>query len=167
MRSWKGALRMGGVFLLGLLLAGGASAETRSSSKLIVPKVALQKTNDQTMTGGKANFPPAENIPGTGAHIAKRLDEISKQIDLLSQHLSRQEKQQAALRNEFLAFQKEAQRPVCSEGLQSMHPGTGARENCSPYGCNAVSGLCRTTCSVTAHCGPKFYCDNGRCVPGR
>ena len=39
----------------------------------------------------------------------------------------------------------------------------GATQSCGSFACNDVSGLCHTTCTVTAHCS-EGACYNGQCL---
>jgi len=56
----------------------------------------------------------------------------------------------------------------CATPVESRNT-AGASSDCSRagYGCEAVSGLCRTTCQTSDMCAPGFLCDTGvqHCVP--
>ncbi|WP_437586790.1 Kelch repeat-containing protein [Sorangium sp. So ce1000] len=44
---------------------------------------------------------------------------------------------------------------VCPESLS---------QDCSPFACNPVDGLCQTECAVVSDCAPDFACRQGKCV---
>lgn len=51
-------------------------------------------------------------------------------------------------------------RAFCSDSHTSMNS-RGAKNNCNAYGCDAVTGLCRTVCTSSDQCNPSFsaLCD--------
>ncbi|WP_433928223.1 kelch repeat-containing protein [Sorangium cellulosum] len=44
---------------------------------------------------------------------------------------------------------------VCPESLS---------QDCSPFACNPVDGLCQTECAAVSDCAPDFACRQGKCV---
>lgn len=63
--------------------------------------------------------------------------------------------------------------PYCIDSTTSANADTcsgggacvdGGPQDCAPFGCNAASGLCRSTCTTTSDCAPGFTCAGGSCT---
>jgi hypothetical protein len=50
-------------------------------------------------------------------------------------------------------------RIYCSEDNKLSMNTAGEKENCEPYVCNRVSGLCKTMCATTGDCTGGYTCD--------
>lgn len=64
------------------------------------------------------------------------------------------------------AAQKKADVRFFCEGYVTSKNSLGASESCSPFRCNAVTGLCNKRCATAADCASGFGCDwtNGSCT---
>jgi len=152
--------------------AEAEDARPELKTRLVLPRSTspAQKTGG-TVQGSPAPLPAAENIPGSIPNILKRLDELSTRLDQLSTRLTSLEQHQQSLRSDYTAFKEKARGPYCETAQRSVNPMTGAAETCAAYACNEVTGLCRTSCSVTAQCAPQHVCDRdlgqGQCIRAR
>lgn len=110
-----------------------------------------------------------EKIPGSPENLKMRIEQLEKNIKILQRTMNATKKEVGQLRDELSRSLKLDAPPICADVYHSKRPGTGASVSCSPYGCEPSSGLCRTRCTGSADCAPKFFCDTtvSQCVPSQ
>lgn len=167
---------IGNFMVVGMLLLAGSvgadrfvfaeEATSTTKTKMITPRSLTTTENKKNTTqGGKVSLPDAENIPGSVPNILKRLDELTRHVDTLSKRLAKLEQGQNELRNELKVLKEKTRGPECSPDASiSTNPATGETQNCKPYQCNPVSGLCETGCTYSDRCAMGYVCYEYHCV---
>jgi hypothetical protein len=159
------------ILALSLLLAGSVQAQQPMTVQRVQPATAAQPANTAQSTQATKVAKPDAVGPmveldqkAINAQLTKRNKELRAQVVRLKE-------ENASLHARIAEFTKPGGsevRAFCPTGTTSRNT-AGATANCARLGgytCEAVSGLCRTSCQTTDMCAPGWTCDTAaqQCV---
>lgn len=104
-------------------------------------------------------------VPGSLEDVNKKLQALTQRVNALETAL---EQRLTLMEDAYRQLQHSTQKPQCSADMQiSVDPASGATDDCKPYACNQVEGLCRTSCRSTSDCALGAVCNNYHCTFAR
>ncbi len=131
---------------------------------LILPK-SQAKLKDSSVK----QAPLPDTVPGSIPDILNQLKMLNEKLNQFESYftakLNRLEMSYAELKNDYLKFKQGSQKPQCSSDQRySVNPSNNSKEDCAPYACNPVTGLCRNNCVKTGEqCATGVaVCDRGK-----
>jgi hypothetical protein len=124
------------------------------------PDASAPSTSAPSATrAGTGTVAAAPGTPIIGDDTDARIAQLQEDVRLLFEQIAELREQQRELSDSVTFLKANAVRPVCSaDGTHSVHP-NGQRENCSPYACNAVEGVCRKQCTRSDQCARNHVCE--------
>lgn len=113
--------------------------------------------------------PPVATQPATSSQAQPSQLQLNTEEAQLKRRIAELEHDNAELNKRVQAFTSLGGSNVhayCPVGSPQLSRNTsGAEENCGfgGYLCDSVSGLCRSSCTISDHCSTGYDCDDGRC----
>ncbi|HSM68112.1 MAG TPA: hypothetical protein VK830_00240 [Xanthomonadales bacterium] len=129
------------------------------------PRLVLPQTKNAANEKLDAEAKVLPTVPGSLEDVNNKLQALTQRVNALEIAF---ERRMARMEDAYQQLRHSTQKPQCSAGLQvSVDPVSGATDDCKPYECNQVEGLCRTSCRDTADCASGAVCNNYHCTFAR
>jgi hypothetical protein len=144
----------------GLAAALHATAQAQVSTKRLT--LPGKQAPSQMEASAQAKVP--DTVPGSLPDLNNKLNALTERFNKLEtdmdQRLRRIENALNEIKNEQARLKANTRAPQCSaDESHSTNPVNGASDDCKPYACNPVSGLCRLSCATTTDCVRGAVCD--------
>jgi hypothetical protein len=161
------------ILISGLILAGAVPQLARAQDRpmmdmpmIMVPQPA-PVPEDAAPPPGPATDPAAVlDVPASPEALKAENLNLKKQIKALKAERDGVQAERDSLTakiNEMTHPGGSLVKAYCADDLTSRNT-AGAENRCTPYRCEPVSGLCRTSASASDQCAPGFLVLDGRCI---